>query len=313
VNQVVFFKKNSQGQLLAMKLPLDLAHDLLIKKQGRRFVEKVVKKPMKTEVTFREGSVRGSFGKSAAHAGLNSALTEQFKHIFHNDINHVRARDHFEVLYNEYYVNGRKYHNGDIIAAEITINHHPHYAFLFDAKNHHTYFDQNGNALKSRFVMPPVNYSHISGTFSYHRLDPVLHVVRPHLGIDFAAPRGTPVKSIGAGRVAFSGRENGYGNTVIVQYGNTYKALYGHLQSPARGIHTGTPVQQGQVLGYVGSTGWATGPHVHFELYVHGKPQNPLTMHAVAAQSVPKSYLASFKNRARQLIHSFRTHEQHNA
>lgn len=313
-NQIILFKINASHQLQAMKFQMDLGQDLMVVKKGHRFVEKIVKKPMTATLIERSGTVRGSFSRSAENAGLNSILTNQFKTIFHGEVNFakdVHARDHFDVLFKEYYVNGHPYHSGDIVAAKLLLNHKVHYAILFDAKSHHSYFDENGHALKSRFLMPPVANAHITGLFTYHRLDPVLHVVRPHLGIDFATTRGSPVKSIGDGQVAFSGKERGYGNTVIIQYGRTYKALYGHLQYAARGIHRGNTVKQGQVIGYVGSTGWSTGPHVHFELYVNGTPKNPLTMHAVSAQSVPRPYLARFKNRARQLIAKMKAHEHH--
>ncbi len=313
--QVLFFKIDEHKALQALKMEIDLAKDLLIEKEGHHFIEKIVSKPVTSNIVSREGNVKGSFARSAGGAGLNSELTKQFMRIFHGQINFakdVHVRDHFNVLYKEYYVNGYKYHNGDIVAAEMMINHHPHYAFLFDAKGHHAYFDENGRTFsKSLFIMPPVHYSHISDSFTYHRMDPVLHVIRPHLGIDYAADRGTPVKSIGDGQVAFSGRERGYGNAVIIQYGKIYKALYGHLQQAARGIHRGAFVKQGQVIGYVGSTGWATGPHVHFEVYVNGTPKNPLTLHAVSSQSVPKPFLARFKHRARQLIAKMKSHERH--
>lgn len=305
-NDQIFYRLDENNALVSLKFPIDIRSTLIVTNKNNKFSEQLIQKPINTATIFRSGVVRGNFSTAAKNAGLTPNLSKELVSIFRGEINFskdIRHGDQFRVLYQEQYVEGQKYQPGDIVAAEVLSHGKTYQIFRYTyAKNHSGYYDLHGDAIKPMFVFPPVNYSRISDRFSYHRYDPVMHVMRPHLGVDYAAPENTPIKSIGNGEVIFSGKENGYGNTVIVQYNGKYKALYGHMHRFAHGIRHGVAVKQGQVIGFVGHSGWATGAHLHFEFYVHGVPKNALAMHFGAEKSLPKKYLRDFHQKATQFL-----------
>lgn len=302
----LFFQVNASDTLVALKYRLDADATLMITQKNNQLIAQVIKKPTTQKMLYKSGVVHGSLAKSAFHAGISPALYTEMTKIFAGDINfseQIRKGDHFAILYNESFINGKAYKTGHIVATTMTLGKKHYTAIRFTyPKNHTSYYTPNGHGIKPLFRLPPVHYKYISGHFTYHRLDPYLHVVRPHLGIDYAALRGTPIHSIGNGRVFFAGKDDGYGNAVIIKYGRKYKALYGHMEKFAKGIHAGVHVKQGQTIGYVGSTGWSTGPHLHFELYVWGTPKNPLKMHFPGGHSVPKAYLTQYLTKAKKIM-----------
>lgn len=162
--------------------------------------------------------------------------------------------------------------------------------------------------MEARFLRAPLHYKRISSYFSYNRYDPVLHKIRPHLGVDFAAPLGTPIQSIGEGQIIFTGRDGGYGMTIKVRYGHHYLALYGHMLRFAK-LHLNKWVHKGEIIGYVGKSGWSTGPHLHFGFYINGKPQNWLAMKLPKDQSIPRKYEKPFLNTAKQLLAELHLHQ----
>jgi murein DD-endopeptidase MepM/ murein hydrolase activator NlpD len=152
------------------------------------------------------------------------------------------------------------------------------------------------------FLRTPIEFARISSHFSLGRKHPVLHIIRAHKGTDYAAVRGTPIRSTGNGKVAFAGRKNGFGNTVIIQHGQGIETLYGHMNGFAKGMRSGARVNQGDVIGYVGSTGLASGPHLHYEFHVNGQVRNPVTVPLPKSIGIEKTELARFNETTRPLI-----------
>ena len=189
----------------------------------------------------------------------------------------IRRGDHFTVVYDQLYLDGKKIGNGDILAAEFVNQGQVYRAVRYEKPNGTAdYYTPDGNSMRKEFLRTPVAFTRISSRFSLGRYHPILNRIRAHKGVDYAAPTGTPIKATGDGRVAFRGRKGGYGNVVILDHGRGYSTLYGHMSRFARGERVGTRVHQGQVIGYVGSTGMATGPHLHFEVRADGVTTDPV-------------------------------------
>jgi murein DD-endopeptidase MepM/ murein hydrolase activator NlpD len=232
-------------------------------------------------------------------------MLAQLQTIFKNSVNFSRGvhrGDNFSFLYKEYYVNGKKYRSGDIVAAEFIHDGKTYRAVRYQYSNGHIgYFTPDGHGLEARFLNAPLNYKRISSRFSLHRWDPVLHQVRAHLGVDYAARSGTPIKSIGDGNVIFMGREHGFGRMIKIRYDRHQVALYAHLNRYAH-LQMHQFVHKGEIIGYVGESGWATGPHLHFGFYVDGKPCNWLAMKMPTGQSIPARVRKQFLATSRQLF-----------
>ena len=308
--QTLSFYIDKHQQLQQLIFPFDNTSTLYISATKTGYTTDIKSKPVTIAIKYRSGTIVHSLAESTARAGLNLSLYNQLIEIFQGEIDFkhgIRHGDHFSILYQEYYIDGKKDHAGDIVAAEF-INHGKTYKAVHYTypKNHTGYYTPNGHGVQSLFLKTPVHYKRISGFFTYHRLDPYLHVMRPHLGIDYAAPRGTPIHSIGNGEIIFRGRDHGYGNAVLIRYSRKYKTLYGHMERFAKGQRVGQRVKRGEVIGYIGSTGWSTGPHLHFEIYVYGVPKNPLKMKFPGGGSIPKSYLQDY------LVYAHKTLERMN-
>ncbi|HET7588034.1 MAG TPA: M23 family metallopeptidase [Gammaproteobacteria bacterium] len=220
------------------------------------------------------GRIRHSLYRSARSAGLSRELTAALVGIFARRVDYrhdIQAGDRFVVVY--------EHDDGEprIVAAELDLQGRAMRAFRYtDGSGQPAWYAMNGQPLKPTLLRTPVDYTRVSSPFSRRRLNPVLHIYRPHYGVDLAAPAGTPVRAAGDGRVTFRGRDGGYGKLIIINNPGPFSTRYGHMQRFAKGIHVGSYVQQGDVIGYVGSTGVATGPHLHFEIRVNGKPRPPL-------------------------------------
>ena len=165
-----------------------------------------------------------------------------------------------------------------------------------------SYYTADGNSMRKAFIRSPVDFARISSGFSLGRRHPILNKIRAHKGVDYAAPRGTPIKAAGDGRVMLAGRNGGYGNAVIIQHGNNYKTLYGHMQGFAKGIRTGSNVKQGQIIGYIGTTGLSTGPHLHYEFQVNGKHVNPLSIKTAMADPIARDEKQRFLQQSKPLL-----------
>lgn len=239
---------------------------------------------------FAEGHIEDSLFLAGQQAGISDRLTMQLANIFGWDLDFVqdiRRGDHFRVLYEDLYLDGKKVGEGNILAAEFWNRDRHLSAYRFRHRDGEVeYLDADGNAMRREFIRTPVAFTRISSRFSMGRKHPILNRIRKHEGIDYAAPSGTPIKAAGKGKVVFAGRKGGYGNVIILQHGNKYSTLYAHMRGFARGIHVGERVDQGETIGYVGMTGLATGPHLHYEFRVNGVHRDPLTVPLPRARGV---------------------------
>ncbi len=195
------------------------------------------------------------------------------------------------------YAEGEHVGYGDILSAEYAQSEETHQAVLYfnDQGERIGYYAPDGSSIKKIFLKSPMRFARISSRFQLKRFHPILKVRRPHLGVDYAAPRGTPVRSIGEGVVIFAGRRGGGGKTIKIRHNAIYQTNYLHLNGYARGIRKGKKVKQGQVIGFVGSTGLATGPHLHFEFYKNGRFVDPLRQKFPSAKPIAKKELPAFK------------------
>ena len=219
-------------------------------------------------------NINGSFYNSAIKSGLNPNEIMSFADIFGWDIDFsldIRKGDSFGVVVE------RKYHNNSLVSSKIKyaiFKNNKRYFEAFRYKD--KYFDSNGNSMRKQFLRAPIDFYRISSHFNKKRLHPIFKTVRPHLGTDYAAPKGTPVYSTGDGTIIYKGKKGGYGNTIIIKHGNIYSTLYAHFSKFKKGTYVGKKVKQKEVIGFVGSTGYSTGPHVHYEFRVRGVHKNSL-------------------------------------
>jgi murein DD-endopeptidase MepM/ murein hydrolase activator NlpD len=228
------------------------------------------------------GVIEDSLFNDGRRARISDRLILQFADIFNYDIDFaqdLQPGDRFAVVYDVLYKNGKKLRDGDIVAAEFINQGHVYRAVRYiDTDGHSAYYTPDGQSLKKAFIRTPVDFARISSGFNLHRRHPGLNTIRAHKGVDYAAPMGTPVKATGDGRIEFEGRKGGYGNLIVIKHWGPYETAYGHMMRFKPGIGIGSKVRMGQVIGYVGMTGLATGPHLHYEFRVNGIHQNPVTV-----------------------------------
>jgi murein DD-endopeptidase MepM/ murein hydrolase activator NlpD len=245
---------------------------------------------------------------SSLPGGAQSALLAiELSDIFSWDVDFntdFRKGDTFRVLVEERWLDGafRKY--GDILAAELSVDGHVYRAYRFDAGDRSDYFDADGKSLRKAFLKAPLSYRRISSGFTKRRMHPILKIARPHFGVDYAAPAGTPVSTVGDGTVVFAGYKGPNGNLVIVRHPNGYTTSYGHLARVAKGIRRGTEVRQGDVIGTVGATGLATGPHLDYRIRRNDAFLNPLTVNLPQGRAVPPDRMADFRGVAEEFARS---------
>ena len=284
----------------------DITHSLNISKTGSGYQSSIVSRKLEHRITHSSGTIKHSLFLAAQKAGMSDNMTMQLANIFGWDVDFaldIRKGDHFTVIYEEIYLNDKKIRDGDILAAEFTNRGHAYRAIRFTDKHGRSqYYAPNGRSMRKAFLRTPVDFSRISSRFSLGRKHPILNRIRAHKGVDYAARRGTPIKATGDGRIVFKGRKGGYGRTIIIKHGTAYNTLYAHMNSFNRHARYGTRVKQGQVIGYVGSSGLATGPHLHYEFRLNGVHRNPLTIRLPKASSLPKQYRASFQKKAQELV-----------
>ena len=256
--------------------------------------------------THATGIIESSLFEAGIDAGLSNKLVMELAYIFGWDIDFaldLRKQDHFKLIYSEDYLDGEKVADGAIVAAEFTNQGKTFRAIRYtDDSGSSNYFSPEGDSMRKTFSRTPVHFSRISSRFNPNRKHPVLKTNRPHRGVDYAAARGTPILATGDGKIEFRGTKGGYGRTVVLTHGGKYTTLYAHMSSYKRGLKRGSRVKQGQTIGFIGSSGLATGPHLHYEFRVNGVHRNPLTVSLPKAEALPKKYLIDFKQQSQQLL-----------
>ncbi len=255
------------------------------------------------EYTVKQVAVRGTIESSLFQAVVNSGESEslaiQLADIFAWDINFfndIQEGDTFEILVEKRFRNGQPADNGRLLAANFTVQDKTYQAFYFrDGNQPPGYYDSKGCSLRKAFLKAPLSYSRISSGFSMRRRHPISHRIKKHPAIDYAAPTGTPVHSIGNGTVTYASYKKFNGKCVKIRHQNGWSTMYNHLSRFAKNIRKGQKVTQGQFIGYVGSTGLSTGPHLDFRMYKNGKPVNPLRIKSPPARPVSYANLAAYK------------------
>lgn len=302
------FGLDQEGELVAVELQRSLLESLKIEKTESGFSGQTEVREPEIRPAFAAGVIDGSLYLAARDAGLNDRLTMELAGIFGWDIDFVydvRKGDRFEVVYEELYIDGEMFNTGRILSAKFVNQGKDNLALLYtDSNGESDYYSPEGQSMRKAFLRVPIN-ARVSSPFNLQRRHPVLDVVRPHQGTDYAAPPGTPIKAAGNGRVKFAGWKGGYGRTVVLQHGDNITTLYAHMLRLGKGIKNGTRVKQGETIGYVGSSGMVTGPHLHYEFRVNGVAKNSRTIKLPEAQPIPNSEVARFKQFTDQRLAQF--------
>lgn len=285
--QKLAFQTDQDGQLIALRHEETQLKSTRYSRDDDNFVAEKINREPEVRHQFASGSITSSFYKAGLDAGLSDGMILQLAEVFGGEIDFVldlRSNDRFVVMFDEYYLDGKKVGNGPILAASFLNQGETHAAYRYVYANGDVgYFSAEGISMRKTFMRAPLDFLRVSSPFSLSRVHPLFNTRRPHRGIDYAAPTGTPIYAAGDGRIAQSGSSPSNGNFVVIAHDDTYSTRYLHMQK--RAVKAGQRVKQHQVIGYVGSTGWATGPHLHYEFLVRGVHTNP----AKIAGTLPKA------------------------
>lgn len=302
--ETISFHRADDGTLANVKLQRSKLEIFLFSRNAAGSFEKSLEsKTPETHVAYAEGTIESSLFLAGERSGLSQAQIMELAGIFGWDIDFaldIREGDNFQLIYEELYVDGEKYKSGRILAASFTNNGRKLDAVLY--KQHDgisNYYTPDGASMRKAFLRTPVDFARISSHFNPNRKHPVLHKIRAHKGTDYAASTGTPIKASGDGKVIHAGLKGGYGKTVIIQHGQSITTLYAHMSNYAKGIKVGARIRQGQVIGYVGRTGLASGPHLHYEFQVNGVHKNPVNVALPQAKPIAQSDFERFKSQTK--------------
>lgn len=294
------------GSLEHLRYEPDLTTMLDITRDGTDFNSAIVRAELERRQVETAGVIRDSLFLAGQKAGLSDNIIMRMVSIYGWDIDFaldIRSGDSFKVIYEEQFKNGKKVGEGPIIAAEFINQGRVYRTVRYTTEQGQTgYFNEDGYSMRKAFLRTPVKFSRISSRFSLHRRHPILNLIRAHKGVDYAAPIGTPIKATGDGTVIFAGTNGGYGRSIMLKHGSIYTTVYAHMSRFAKGIAKGKHVDQGDIIGYVGSSGLATGPHLHYEFRVNGVHRDPLTVKLPKALRIPDSQLARFKLQTAPLL-----------
>jgi murein DD-endopeptidase MepM/ murein hydrolase activator NlpD len=295
-----------KGELRTLRYLNGDGTELVVQKRGDDFFAR--EEPLETEqrVLMSSGEIQTSLFAATDAAGLSDGVAVQLADIFSSEVDFhrdLRPGDRFAVVFEAFYNNGEFVRTGRIVAAEFTNAGRTYRAVYFqDAQGRGGYYTPEGKNMRKTFLRSPLEFSRISSGFSSSRLHPVLNTWRAHKGVDYAAPTGTRVKSTADGYVQFVGRQGGYGNLVVIRHNNGYSTAYGHLSAFAKGLHAGQRVNQGDVIAFVGMTGLATGPHLHYEFRVNGVHQNPLKLAVPPGPPITGDVRTAFEERVKPMV-----------
>ena len=304
--QVLRLVTSTEHGLEKLMYPVDELSTLEITRNGDSFDVSTSHRTPERRIKNASGVINSSLFLSAQQAGLSDNLTMELAGIFGWDIDFaldIRKGDAFTILYEDMYLDGEYIGNGNILAAEFTNNGKRFQAIRYtDAGGKTDFYSLDGKSMRKAFLRTPVEFSRISSRFSSGRKHPILNRIRAHKGVDYAASRGTPIKATGNGKIVHRGRKGGYGHTIILKHGTKYSTLYAHMSKFRRGLKVGSRVKQGQTIGYIGSSGLATGPHLHYEFRLNGVHRDPLRVKLPGADPLKKKYRDDFNEKAEALV-----------
>ena len=287
------------NDLLSIEIIKDDVNSILIKTEDEISIVNI-KKEAQTITSFGFGEIRDSFYKSAKDVGIPDSIIMDFAYIFGWDIDFifdVRKGDKFSVIYETEFSEGEKISSGDIVFAEFTNREKKYIAQrFFDDVQGKQYFNENGENVKKAFLRAPLDFAYISSHFNPNRMHPILHKIKAHNGVDYAAKRNTPVKASGDGVISFIGRQSGYGRTVEIKHGGNIKTLYAHLERFNTKLKVGSKVKQGEIIAYVGDSGQATGTHLHFEFWQGEIRSDPVKVKLPSAKPVNNAQRNEFED-----------------
>ena len=289
---------HSNGDLQGLTRQINLTQTLSVQRQTEGFQAEIIENPVESSVVAKRGRITSSLFEAAAAAGISDQTALALANIFGWDIDFVldiREGDEFTVIYEQVWQDGTLVGDGPIVAAQFVNDGRTFRAVRYQLPSgSFDYFAPDGRSMHKAFLRAPVDFSRISSRFNSRRQHPILNTIRAHKGVDYAAPTGTPVRAAGDGRVQTRGRSGGYGNVIVLEHGGGVTTLYGHLSRFAKGIGQGSRVRQGQVIAYVGMTGLATGPHLHYEYRINGAHRNPQTVKLPDATPIAADLRADF-------------------
>ena len=286
-------------ELISIEIIKDEINSILIKTKDKISIKKIEKKSQIIK-SINKGVITNSFFKNASQIGIPDSIIMDFAYIFGWDVDFVfdvRKGDAFSVIYETDYSEGEKISSGDIIFAEF-INKNNRYIAqrFFDDVQGKQYFNENGDNVKKAFLRAPLDFAYISSHFNPNRMHPILHKIKAHNGVDYAAKRNTPIMASGDGVISFVGRQSGYGRTIEIKHGGNIKTLYAHLEKFNKSLKVGSKVKQGNIIGYVGDSGQATGTHLHFEFWQGQVRTDPIKVELPSAKPINKNQFPEFKS-----------------
>ena len=297
---------HSSGDIRSLTRKVSETRLLTVVREDEGFTAKMTDTPVDTRVRTATASIDSSLFQAAESTQMSDTIALKLAAIFAWDIDFVldiRQGDRFTVEYEQVYQDGKYLRDGDVLAAEFVNNGRTYRAVRFLSESSNAgYYTPDGRPMRKAFLRAPVDFTRVSSAFNPHRRHPILNTIRGHMGTDYAAPSGTPVHAAGDGRVSFAGTKGGYGNCIMVAHGSSVSTLYGHLSRFAHTARIGAHVQQGDVIGYVGMTGLATGPHLHYEYLINGVHKNPQTVQLPGAEPLRAQMLQEFKERTAPLL-----------
>lgn len=300
-----FTTNETTGELTELTFVINRLDSITFKRDQNQFNRSQNTRTPEIVQTYKEAEINNSLFVDGLQSGISQPLLIELANIFGWDIDFaldIRKGDSLSVLFEEKLLDGEKIGNGNILAAQFINNGRTYQAIRYETKSGSSYYTPDGLAMRKAFIRTPVDFTRISSKFNPNRLHPIFKTSRPHRGVDYAAASGTPVKAAGDGKISFAGKQNGYGNVVIIDHGKGYQTLYAHLKGFARGTKRGARVQQGKIIAYVGQTGWATGPHLHYEFRINGTHKNPVTVKLPNDDPMPKNDLKNYLPYAKQIV-----------
>jgi murein DD-endopeptidase MepM/ murein hydrolase activator NlpD len=297
---------NADGELEQLTYAKNPFETLVATRNDTGFDVKLLSKKVDHQISSAKATIHSSLFEDGLKVGLSEKIILKLADIFAWDIDfalNLRDGDQFTIVYEKLYVDGREFDTGDILSVEFVNQGKTHTAVRFtDNQGHTGYYAPNGDGLRKAFLQTPMDFAKISSHFNLHRRHPILNTIRAHKGVDYSASIGTPVKTTGDGKIVFRSNKNGYGNVVEVQHGQKYSTLYAHLSGFKSGQKVGSQVKQGDVIGYVGKTGLATGPHLHYEFRINGEHVNPLSAKLPRSMPLDSALMAKFKLQTQPLL-----------
>jgi murein DD-endopeptidase MepM/ murein hydrolase activator NlpD len=297
---------HTDGAIRELRRKVSETQTLTVVRKDEGFAAKMIDNPVETRIRTATARIDSSLFQAAEAADISDTVALKLANVFAWDIDFVldiREGDRFTAVYEQIYQDGKYLRDGEVLAAEFVNAGKVYRAVRFVSDTGHAgYYSPDGAPMRKAFLRAPVEFTRVSSGFNPHRLHPILNLIRGHMGTDYAAPTGTPVHAAGDGRVAFAGRRGGYGNAIVLAHSNSVSTLYGHMSRFAKRIGVGTRVQQGDVIGYVGMTGLATGPHLHYEYLVNGVHKNPQTVQLAGAEPLRAAALEKFRGTVAPLL-----------